>query len=292
MKCQTCGAVNETGAAFCEACGEKLTSGKTLDNSKPLSPKTDLPEKTSGAFPNKAPGFAAPPTSFCATAPAPVRKPPRKKTRKQLRREKRDAYVRSRLPFIITSFLAALVSLAQFVIPFYEWVSYEFSLLGYNLSKGAFNLIDLAYKFYYNDNLYSFVMGSADTYGVSAWIPDSVHQQFAEGRTAAIWVSVIFVVSLVLYLAFIVVVGLRRRIGAAALGIAASVFNAFGCIGVMYAVRLLNDMVVKYDNYSWNVVDFQTLAMPYVGLALSASVIILCVAFIILGIHTKKKRKL
>ena len=58
----------------------------------------------------------------------------------------------------------------------------------------------------------------------------------------------------------------------------------------MYGVKMLNSMVVKYDDYSWNLIQFKLLEAPYVSLGLAALIIVLCIVFAILGRHTASYR--
>lgn len=104
MKCKNCGEVNEKGSLFCQECGEPLN---------PSKPQKKKDNKKSAS---------------------------KKGARVTVRRGKRasetesDRVYRSRLPFIITAFLAAAVSVVQFILPFFKWVSYSYMILGNNLS--------------------------------------------------------------------------------------------------------------------------------------------------------------
>lgn len=262
MKCKNCGEINEKGSLFCQECGEPL---------KPSKPQKQNDSKNSSS---------------------------KKGARVTVRRGKRasetesDRVYRSRLPFIITAFLAAAVSVVQFILPFFKWVSYSYMILGNNVSNDKLDLITLADRFYKNDDLVTFVTGSEDVFGVKRLIPSEALDKFSQGRSAAIAVSYIFIASLVLYLAFIVLVLLRKRIGAAALGITASLLNAAGCMGVMYAVKLLVEAEEKYNTFSWISIEIKALEMPYAGLAVSGIVIMLCVVFVILGINTGKNKRI
>ena len=262
MKCKNCGEVNEKGSLFCQECGEPL---------KPSKPQKKKDNKKSAS---------------------------KKGARVTVRRGKRasetesDRVYRSRLPFIITAFLAAAVSVVQFILPFFFFFSYSYMILGNNISNDKLDLITLADRFYKTDDLVTFVTGSEDVFGVKRLIPSEALDKFSQGRSAAIAVSYIFIASLVLYLAFIVLVLLRKRIGAAALGITASLLNAAGCMGVMYAVKLLVEAEEKYNTFSWISIEIKALEMPYAGLAVSGIVIMLCVVFVILGINTGKNKKI
>lgn len=268
MKCKNCGDINEEGSLFCQECGEPL-----VDSAKTKKHKTD----------NKKPDSEK--TKSKKGARVTVRRG------RRARETESDRIYRSRLPYLITAFLAAAVSVVQFVLPFFNWVSYSYMLLGNNVSNDKLDLIDLANRFYKNDNLVTFVTGSEDVYGIKKLIPGEAHEKFSQGRTAAIYVSYIFIISLVLYLAFIILVLLRKRIGAAALGIIASLVNALGCMGVMYAVKLLVEAEAEYNSFSWISIELKALEMPYAGLAVSGIIIMLCVVFVILGINTGKKPK-
>lgn len=265
MRCKNCGELNEKDSLFCQECGEPLK------HSKPQKQK-ESPKKNKKSYSKKG-------------ARVTVRRG------KQALETESDKAYRSRLPFIITAFLAAAVSVVQFIVPFFKWVSYSYMILGNNVSNDRLDLIALADRFYKNDDLVTFVTGSEDVLGIKKLIPSEALDKFSQGRTAAIAVSYIFIASLVLYLAFIVLVLLRKRIGAAALGITASLLNAAGCMGVMYAVKLLVEAEEKYNSFSWVTIEIKALEMPYVGLAVSGLVIMLCVVFIILGINTGKKLK-
>ena len=118
MKCKNCGEVNEKGSLFCQECGEPL---------KPSKPQKKKDNKKSAS---------------------------KKGARVTVRRGKRasetesDRVYRSRLPFIITAFLAAAVSVVQFILPFFKWVSYSYMILGNNVSNDKLDLITLADRFY------------------------------------------------------------------------------------------------------------------------------------------------
>ncbi len=276
MKCKNCGEINEKDSLFCQECG------KPLKSSKPQKQKKS-PQKNNNS-------------EIRRRNSAPKKRASKKGARVTVRRGKRasetenDRLYRSRLPFLITAFLAAAVSVLQFIIPFYKWVSYSYMFFGNNVSNGKLDLIDLADRFYKNENPVTFVTGSDDVFGINNYIPSDINKKFLQGRSAAIAVSYIFIISLVLYLAFIVLVLLRKRIWAATLGIVASIVNAAGCIGVLYAVKLLVEAEKKYNSFSWISIEFKALEMPYVGLAVSGIIIMLCVVFVILGINTGKKK--
>lgn len=334
MKCSQCGEANEKDSRFCQSCGEPLVPAnplkKLLYKQNTIRPDMHDPNRARAASPNEVmPGEVYEP-----------RRPSAKKRRRRRARQRdlriprdgahvtirrgrtakqihSDRVYRSRLPFVITAFLTAFLALFQFIIPFDNWVSYDCSVVDTttlsfdlssvsmkSLSNGELDLIDLAGRFYQNDDIFTFATGDSDfTFedslldkGLSAFMADydrvkqSVNDGYAKGRTAAIAVSCVFMASLVLYLAFIALVLLRRRIGAAALGISASLLYGAGCIGVMYAVKLLNQVIDANNSISFLIdLNIKTLDMPYVGLALSGAIIMLSVVFVILGINTRKR---
>ena len=334
MKCSQCGEANEKDSRFCQSCGEPLVPAnplkKLLYKQNTIRPDMHDPNRARAASPNEVmPGEVYEP-----------RRPSEKKRRRRRARQRdlriprdgahvtirrgrtakqtqSDRVYRSRLPFVITAFLTAFLSIFQFIIPFFGWVSYEYevadlSTFSFSLENMSMNspsndeldLIELAGKFYQNEDIYTFITGdpefnyddslvdnvlssiSSDYTEVKAKIEDG----YSKGRTAAFAVSCVFLAGLVLYIVFIALVLLRRRIGAAAIGITASLFYAAGCIGVMYAVNLVNQVVEKNNVIKYFIdAKYQTLDMPYVGLALSGAIIMLCVVFVILGINTRRR---
>ena len=82
---------------------------------------------------------------------------------------------------------------------------------------------------------------------------------------------------------------LRLRGAAATFGILASLVYGGVAIGVMVAVKRLNNIVMLYDDYSWNVVQYKLLDAPYLALALAAVILLLCIVFAVLGTGTRRR---
>ncbi len=51
---------------------------------------------------------------------------------------------KSRVPYLVVSFLTAVISVFAFFLPFMQWVSYEFQLFGYDVQSGRYTLFELA----------------------------------------------------------------------------------------------------------------------------------------------------
>ncbi len=196
---------------------------------------------------------------------------------------------KSRIPFILVSFLTALLSIYCFILPFQQWVSYHYEVLGYEVSDGKLTLIELAKRFYENDSVVPLVTGKQDNFGVESLVPEKVNDQYTQARLLVLVLGCMFLFALLLYVIFILTVLFRSRGAAATFGIMASIIYGGCTIGVMYIVRIVNDAVIEYDNYSWNFVKFKILTAPYAALGLSALIILLCIVFAILGIGTKKR---
>lgn len=203
-------------------------------------------------------------------------------------RQSAEPHRKSRVPYLIVSFLTALLSVLCFVLPYQEWVSYRYSLLGFHLSEGELSFSELAKRFYESKGLVSLVMGFENE-GLEEMIPESAVQEYAEGRLVALTLAVIMLAALVLYVLFILSVLLRLRGAAATFGILASLVYGGVAIGVMVAVKRLNNIVMLYDDYSWNVVQYKLLDAPYLALALAAVILLLCIVFAVLGAGTRRR---
>ena len=159
-------------------------------------------------------------------------------------RQSAEPHRKSRVPYLIVSFLTALLSVLCFVLPYQEWVSYRYSLLGFHLSEGELSFSELAKRFYESKGLVSLVMGFENE-GLEEMIPESAVQEYAEGRLVALTLAVIMLAALVLYVLFILSVLLRLRGVAATFGILASLVYGGVAIGVMVAVKRLRLFVER-----------------------------------------------
>lgn len=195
---------------------------------------------------------------------------------------------KSRVPYLVVSFLTAVISVLAFFLPFMQWVSYEFQLFGYDVQSGRYTLFELVKKFYENDNIFSMLSGADNEY-IQSLIPEEINQQFATGRLFMLGVALVFIVALFLYLLMILSVLLRAKGAAAAFGILGSLLYAGGALGVMYAVGVVNNMIVYYDSLSWNLIQIKLLDMPYAALTLSVFIFFMCILFAALGAGTRRR---
>ena len=289
MICHHCGRDNPDDEMFCLACGEALRA-------EPDEPEVVLPE------PPQQPVRQEPvEEDYGETEPYFATKAARRRMQREQEYRAQEYYPdrdggqlparrrKSRAPFLIVSHLTAFIAALCFWLPFREWVSFHYSLLGFEISDGRLTLSELAKRFYDNRGILSLVTGTENEY-LSSMIPDYVNEQYAQGRVAALVLAIIFLVSLVLYALFILSVLFHLRGSAATFGILASLLYWGATIGAMYGVKMLNSMVVKYDDYSWNLIQFKLLEAPYVSLGLAALIIVLCIVFAILGRHTASYR--
>lgn len=314
MKCMYCGADNPQQAQACFRCGRELQAARPVRRRR--AEDTRQPDEVDDAR-----QYVYSPDEVIQSAPdygetepfAPTRQKRRRPVQQNVRQgypDGQSAYPnaqqaypnqppaypnaqyrprrKSRVPYLVLSFLTAAVSVLAFFLPFAQWVSYEFQLLGYDVQSGRFTLFELTKKFYENDNIFSMISGADNEY-IQSLIPQEVNQQFATGRLFVLGVALAFIVALLLYLLMILSVLLRARGAAAALGIIGSLFYAGGTLGIMYAVRVVNNIVVYYDSLSWNLVQIKLLDMPYAALALSALIFFMCILFAVLGAGTRRR---
>ena len=301
MICEHCGKNNHNSATVCRSCGQKLhrsevkiplrygkthrpvTEGDDSLRDKAASPNEYFPNEVyygeqqpfQGATDNRS---AAPPNAPYYAPPgyAPPYAPPVAARRK------------SRVPYLVVSALTALVSVLCFLLPFQEWVSYNYQLLGESLSNGKLSLIELAGRFYENKSIVSLIAGSDNEY-LNAVLPDSIQNAYTQARLTALVLAAVFLLALVLFVLFILMVLLRLRGAAASLGITASLLYGGASFGVMFAVRRLNEMVIQYDTVPWNLIEYKLLNAPYYALATAILIFILCIVFAALGAGTKRQ---
>jgi|GEM_PF-3685293 len=313
MKCMHCGADNPQQAQTCLRCGKELQAARPVrrrrqeDTRQPgeapdprqyvyspeeviqtapdygetepfaptrqkrrrPAPQQEYPPYQQPVYPNGQPAYPYPQAAY----PPNAQRRPRRK---------------SRVPYLVVSFLTAAVTVLAFFLPFAQWVSYQFRVFGYDVQSGSYSLFELAKKFYENDNLFSMIAGADNEY-IQSLIPAQVNRQYATGRLFVLGVALGFIVALFLYLLMILSVLLRARGAAAAFGIVGSLVYAAGAVGVMAAVRTVNDIVVNYDSLSWNLIQIKLLDMPYAALALSAVIFVLCILFAALGAGTRRR---
>lgn len=314
MICEHCGKNNHNSATVCRSCGQKLHRsevriplryGKTHrpaadsgddQRDKAASPNEYFPNEiyygeqqpfqgaqgdpsapppVPPAYNNTPQGYNVPqsynaPQGYAPpyAAPVPVRR-------------------KSRVPYLVVSFLTALLSLLCFALPFQAWVSFDYQLLGESLSNGRLSLVELARRFYENNSIVSLVTGSDNEF-LNAILPDSVQNAYTQGRLFALGLALVFLLALVLFVLFILMVLLRLRGAAASLGITAALLYGGACVGLMFAVRRLNEIVIRYDNVSWNLIQYKLLNAPYYALATAALILVLCIVFAALGAGTKR----
>lgn len=307
MICEHCGKNNHNSATVCRSCGQKLhrsevkiplrygkthrpvTEGDDSLRDKAASPNEYFPNEVyygeqqpfqgatdnRSAAPPNAP-YYAPPGYNAPPGYAPPYAPPVAARRK------------SRVPYLVVSALTALVSVLCFLLPFQEWVSYHYQLLGESLSNGRLSLIELAGRFYENKSIVSLIAGSDNEY-LNAVLPDSIQNAYTQARLTALVLAAVFLLALVLFVLFILMVLLRLRGAAASLGITASLLYGGASFGVMFAVRRLNEMVIQYDTVPWNLIEYKLLNAPYYALATAILIFILCIVFAALGAGTKRQ---
>ncbi len=133
------------------------------------------------------------------------------------------------------------------------------------------------------------MLSGADNEYIQSLIPEEINQQFATGRLFMLGVALVFIVALFLYLLMILSVLLRAKGAAAAFGILGSLLYAGGALGVMYAVGVVNNMIVYYDSLSWNLIQIKLLDMPYAALTLSVFIFFMCILFAALGAGTRRR---
>ncbi len=277
MECKECEAKNPEGAGFCGYCGEPLGEDNS-DEQQRLRTQTEEQQE-----PEEASEPQPPRDEYGETQPYYVK---RKKAR-------RPAYSgvprgKSRVPFILVSVLTALMSLICFALPFQMWISYNYQILGNDVSEGRLTLVELAQRFYKNDTVLPLITGRTDNFGAESLIPESVNAQYAQGRFAVMILTGVFLFSLLLWVFFIIAVICRARKTAATLGIFAALLYGSCSAAVMYGVKIVRE-AVEQESYSWIYIDIKILDAPYITLALSALLAVMCVIFAILGAGTGKK---
>ena len=195
---------------------------------------------------------------------------------------------KSRLPYILVSILTALLSVLCFVLPFQQWVSYHYEVIGYEVSDGNLTLIELAKRFYENESIVPLVTGKEDNFGIESLVTENVNGQYTQGRLLVLVIGCMFLFALLLYVIFILTALFLQRGAAATFGIIASLIFGGCTMGVMYIVKTVND--VAHDELSSLIyVNFDSMTAPYAALGLSALIILLCILFAILGIGTKRR---
>lgn len=300
MICEHCGKNNHNSATVCRSCGQKLhrsevriplrygkthrpADGGDTQRDKAASPNEYFPNEIYYGEQRPFQGAQGDPPAASPVPPAymPPAYPPPYAAPVPERRK-------SRAPYLVVSFLTAAVSLLCFALPFQLWVSFDYQLLGESLSNGRLTLVELARRFYENNNIVSLVTGSDNEF-LNAILPGSVQASYAQARLAALGLALVFLLALVLYVIFILMVLLRLRGAAAALGITASLLYGGASVGVMFAVRRLNEIVIEYDSVSWNLIQYKLLNAPTYALATAVLIFILCIVFAALGAGTKRK---
>ncbi len=195
---------------------------------------------------------------------------------------------KSRLPYILVSILTALLSVFCFVLPFQQWVSYHYEVVGYEVSDGNLTLIELAKRFYENESIVPLVTGKEDNFGIESLVTENVNGQYTQGRLLVLVIGCMFLFALLLYVIFILTALFLQRGAAATFGIIASLIFGGCTMGVMYIVKTVND--VAHDELSSLIyVNFDSMTAPYAALGLSALIIVLCIVFSILGAGTKRR---
>lgn len=197
---------------------------------------------------------------------------------------------KSRVPYLIVSHLTAALAVLCFVFPLWEWVSYHFQLLDWSVLDGRLSLLELAKKLYEDNSIVRFVTG-ADNEMIQSMVPNGINAAYTQARLAGLAVAIVFLIALVLFFLFILMVLFRQRRVAAGFGITAALLYGGSCIGVMYAVNILNGIVLEYDNVSWNIIQFKLLNIPYAGLGVAALILVLCIVFAALGAGTDRRRR-
>ena len=311
MICRHCGAKNQAGSFHCRLCGKPLPVDSAPENFD--SAQTEQKYDHYDYEPEYEDIEASQPTE-------PYYAKPKSKTRKKKREETAEYFPeysptsmqtgeyrdertydtyrntesapaarrKSRLPYILVSILTALLSVFCFVLPFQQWVSYHYEVVGYEVSDGNLTLIELAKRFYENDSIVPLVTGKEDNFGIESLVPENVNGQYTQGRLLVLVIGCMFLFALLLYVIFILTALFLQRGAAATFGIIASLIFGGCTMGVMYIVKTVND--VAHDELSSLIyVNFESMTAPYAALGLSALIIVLCIVFSILGAGTKRR---
>lgn len=290
MKCPNCGAIIAANTPSCPICGKQLYTAVQ----EPLHSRqrTYRPEQENPEYDHNA--AASPDEYFLSDEyygeTAPYRSPARRGYGYGAELQRPVAARKSRVPYLITSFFASVLAVLQFITPFFEWAAFSYSLFGFGVSSGRLTLIELAWRVFVNKDIISMFTGMQDNYGIGELIPAEVREGYATARQYAILVAAVFAIGFLFYFIFIILALAQRRVGAAVTGILASLFNAAGCLSVIYFINTLNKLVTTYDGYLWNEVQFTALSMTYLSLGLSAAITVTCIIFLILGANTQRKK--
>lgn len=307
MICEHCGKNNHNSATVCRSCGEKLHRSEVripLRYGRTHRPGTEDAEKPQeAASPDEYffdPTDYGDQSAYAGTPQQAAQNPPYPPAYPQQPQAYPNAYApvqepypvrrKSRVPYLILSHLTALASLFCFVLPLWEWVSYHFQLMDWTVADGNLPLWELAKRFYESNDLVQFIAGEKNEM-ISSMVPASLQQSYTQGRIAALAVVIVFLIALVLLVLFILMVLFHQRRAAAGFGITAALLYGGACGGVMFAVRLLNDIVLEYDDVSWNIIRLKLLDAPYIGLGVAALVFVLCIIFAALGAGTDRRRR-
>ena len=175
MICHHCGRDKPDDEMFCLACGEALRA-------EPDEPEVVLPE------PPQQPVRQEPvEEDYGETEPYFATKAARRRMQREQEYRAQEYYPdrdggqlparrrKSRAPFLIVSHLTAFIAALCFWLPFREWVSFHYSLLGFEISDGRLTLSELAKRFYDNRGILSLVTGTENEY-LSSMIPDYVNE--------------------------------------------------------------------------------------------------------------------
>ena len=162
MICHHCGRDNPDDEMFCLACGEALRA-------EPDEPEVVLPE------PPQQPVRQEPvEEDYGETEPYFATKAARRRMQREQEYRAQEYYPdrdggqlparrrKSRAPFLIVSHLTAFIAALCFWLPFREWVSFHYSLLGFEISDGRLTLSELAKRFYDNRGILSLTVEQYD----------------------------------------------------------------------------------------------------------------------------------
>ena len=214
------------------------------------------------------------------------RQPPQRSAVRQKTLHPEARHPRRNIPYIIVAYFTALVSVLNFIIPFWDWLSVTVRVdwLSFVFEKhfNVMQLIDRAVNISEVGDLFGGAMAQLSQYGISTDMigisPEQLSFILTTAKIITLSVFIVMGLALIFYVIFFVMAMFQSR-AASGLGITASMLMLLGSGAFVFMVRFIS------DNTN-GIVSLEPAA--YQMTALSGVILLLCIFMSVLKLFFRK----
>ena len=276
MQCYNCQANNPDEAKYCKACGESLTTFQRMMDQN-YKGRT---QRYSGEEFERRTSAKAKPRKKASDIMTDVNMYGEGAAFNPVKRAETFEYAGAQIPaavrsknspaYLISLYVTLALAAVNSVLPFFAWMSYRLT----DYVSGTQSLFGLLAKFFGSNDIISFLTGFGVDSSVSAMLPGELNGGFFAAKIIAIVIAGLMVVSMILYLIFIILAALRRR-SCGTLGIIAAIFTIIADAILLVSLGVFNSVIASYDVFSWELFSLTPTVIPWISIVLSVVIIVM-----------------